>query len=753
MQFLYFMFPQNLDVYSLVAAVSLNGLGAIGVVVVLFFGLFIVSAVVVSILIKGARDAEAQAEENLKTEIEERKKAEARAENEAKARTEAEKKLQAEKKARTTAEAEAQAKNNARMIAEEKAAAYARARDEAERKAESEVAARTEAEERAKAEVEARIRAEEKLKDEIKERARIEKEAAEAIRLAKAEAEEKAKSYAQLLAEAEQKLKTEIEERKKAETKAGDEARAKAKTDKLAKTGIMPSDEELATGSKEVADSEAKCPTSEQLDVDFFTPPQNSTEPHSERTAKRDNDTSVQMLTTTSERQPVYQPSVRTAGSVRPRVSSSQGDTGSSQQRPLSMSVRIVFGHRNNWHVSLLPGRSTELSDSLQVQGPNGTEEWNAYQDEWYEDIHPPNLQIILENGARWESCQANSSDIRWVLSGREIYVLAPATTISGYVSVPRLILSEDHLVLCKQPMEEVVRQALSEAGCSAKNVVSNFNESLPGWLLFQGVRPTVAIEHDDSVGLLNILRPVHDVEIVLRGGIRLGRSKWLNDYPPDVRIRGMSNNNLKVIIDGKSASANESGNYTAPNWDNAGIHIVFCAGVSQSYELCDGLHEWECFKAFEYEVGSQNSIDYPSVMICGPIVKSTGEENDVTLTPTTNNCLLGAVPGNVAITTAARNIWTSHHLTVAEFPIAWTLPACPLRCDRRRASIKLVRPLAVASEDSTAKISQQAKLRWCYKILNASRRRLRVEPNTDIAKQLWKGYKQAARQLWRKLR
>lgn len=526
---------------------------------------------------------------------------------------------------------------------------------------------------------------------------------------------------------------------------AGSERDKEPEYDELTKTGGITADKEVTTDSTEVG-------ASGQLDSVSSAQP-SSVEFWSDQPTKHDDDASVQARATSRQRQPVYQPPVRTAESVRPRGRTSQGETVNSRHRALSMSVRIIFRHRNNWHVSLLPPRSAELGDDVEIKGPNGTEEWNACQDEWYGDIQPSNMHILIEKGAQWESCQTDGNEVRWVLAGREIYVLAPSTTISGYVSAPRLILSEDHLVLCTQRMKEAVRQALSEAGCLEATPVVSCSELLPGWILFQGVRPTVAIEHDDSAGILNILRPIYNIEILFQGGIRLGRSTWLKGYPPDIRIRGTSNTDIEVIIDGRSASADDNGKYKVSNWDEPGLHTVFCGGVSQSYELCDGLQEWEYFKAFEYQVGGQNMIDVSSVMICGPIVKSIGEDCDVVLTPATNTCLLGAVPGHIIISPHSPDVRTSEYLAVAEFPVAWTLPACPLRSNRSATSIRLVRPLAVASGSGSLRIGRQAKLRWCYKILNASRKHLRVEPYNEVALQLWADYKQAARQLWRKLR
>ncbi|MFH1882176.1 MAG: hypothetical protein ABIL62_05640, partial [Planctomycetota bacterium] len=85
-------------------------------------------------------------------------------------------------------------------------------------------------------------------------------------------------------------------------------------------------------------------------------------------------------------------------------------------------------------------------------------------------------------------------------------------------------------------------------------------------------------------------------------------------------------------------------------------------------------------------------------------------------------------------------------------FPVIWTIPANPYQCDRSMSFVKLIRVKKVAlTQNST--YTRDEILQWSYAILNASRKRLRLEPNTGEAKELWAEYKRKARCLWKQLR
>ena len=123
---------------------------------------------------------------------------------------------------------------------------------------------------------------------------------------------------------------------------------------------------------------------------------------------------------------------------------------------------------------------------------------------------------------------------------------------------------------------------------------------SLTAGCFFRNVLATTALPHNPEDGIINILRPVHDVEIELRGGIRIERSKWLNGHPPQVRLRG-DHDNLDLVIDQQSAICDPDNIYTVPGWDSLGVHRVFCGGATASYELVNAPSQWDSFPAFTH--------------------------------------------------------------------------------------------------------------------------------------------------------
>jgi hypothetical protein len=315
---------------------------------------------------------------------------------------------------------------------------------------------------------------------------------------------------------------------------------------------------------------------------------------------------------------------------------------------------------------------------------------------------------------------------------------------------VPRLILLENHLVLCREDQREAVRQALADAGCTAANEVNG--DGLPaGWILFQEIQPTRAIHHDDSAGIFNVLRPVHNVEIVFEGGIRLGRANWLNGHPPRIRVRG-AGRVVEVLIDEQRASVEGSAGYTAPGWDAPGLHTVFCGGIAESYQLVDGVQQWDQFDAFVYRP-SWAETDQRGVAICGPIVKPVANYQAIALTPTSNSCLLGPVPGQITFWAQPYDVRAKEFVSIAGFPIVWTLPANPLRCDKSQSAVRLSDRRYVEDNHSILVSDREMVLRWCRAILDAARKGLPTKPDTREARRLWHEYKRAARRLWKKLR
>lgn len=506
-----------------------------------------------------------------------------------------------------------------------------------------------------------------------------------------------------------------------------------------------------ATGDTETESEDTR--TAEPILLeDEVTVIKHKTEKEPDRSNGNDGEpvTAKRRETTPRQKPPKYQPTIRTPETTKRNKRQKESERKGSRVLSLKMCVHVVFGLRKRCRVSLLPTRSGDIGEEMEVRGPNGQEIWSVYQDEWYSGILPPNIDKLLKQGSDWEH---PGTQTRWVLSGREIYVLAPSPTINGYVSVPRLILGEDHLVLCNKNRQAAVREALAEAGCFQTTIISEVGGVPVDWVLFQSVRPTIPIQHDHEAGIYNILRPLHDLEIVIKGGIRLSHSTWLNGYPPHIRIRGVSGDEPEVMIDGKPASADANGNYSSSGWDKPGLHTVFVGGVTQSYELGDGVQEWSMFDAFVYRPNFAETSNR-TIRICGPIVAPNTGDGDVSLTPSTNTCFLGAIPGQIAFSPKPNDVRSSEFLAVSGFLLVWTLPTNPLGSDRSLACVKLIRSQHVVLKHNRAFLDNRENvLRWCYKILEASYKRLRIIPDTVESHELWADYKRAARRLRRQLR
>ncbi len=260
--------------------------------------------------------------------------------------------------------------------------------------------------------------------------------------------------------------------------------------------------------------------------------------------------------------------------------------------------------------------------------------------------------------------------------------------------------------------------------------------------------RPSVAIKHDQEAGIFNVLRPIHALRICFEGGIRLSGSTWLNRYPPKIRITGENAGDIEVLIDGQQASLDSARNYIAPEWDAEGRHIVFCGGVSESYELNGGMEAWELFEAYSYNLPGAHPIS-----VCGPIVFSMQDDTELSLIPASNTCLIGSIPGEIDCRRQSSKIRTSTLLAQSRFRAVWNLPADPLRCDKATSSVRLMKALPPGPPQHITRPSERwIVLRWCQTILNASRKGLRIYPDTDDARSLWLEYKDKARQLRRQL-
>jgi hypothetical protein len=402
----------------------------------------------------------------------------------------------------------------------------------------------------------------------------------------------------------------------------------------------------------------------------------------------------------------------------------------------LEIRVRLTFDRFGFCAVGLLPVRTEEIDNEVDVKS-RGISLRLVSQEDWYQDLLFDNIGDLLRQGLELKGLLAEQRPARWLLTGRNVYVLASHPRASGFVSTPRLTLGRSHVVLCVVEQLHQVEATLNEAGCQKYTKLDQSHGVPTGWVGLRGVSPTKAIPLELGSDPFYAIKPAPDIDIELEGGVRLRNSVWLKGYPPQIKLLGESNGAVKILIDGKEAQQTVEGSLVVDGYDISGEHSVYCHGLScsRSYSIEDPPDSWQQWPAYHFDQAD----------ICGPLVLPTAEaaSGPAFTVPMTNPLLLGAEPGQI--------FWCSQRKVVhwkgfVPFDVVWALPAQPLICDKKTARILQFADTPVR----TSKTRVNSGLSWCNAILDASRKGLQIENGSANSTARWREYKKVARDIRR---
>ena len=759
--------------------------------------------------LKRAEEERAAAEKEVQRKAEE-EKARLRAEEERAALEKEVQRKAEEEKARLQAEEEQAAaekevqrkaeEEKARLRAEEERAA---AENEVQRKAEEEKARLRAEEERAAAEKEVQRKAEEekaRLQAEVEqaaaekevqrkaeeEKARLQAEVEQAA--AEKEVQRKAEEEkARLQAEEEQAAVEKEVQRKTEEEKArlrAEEERAAAEKEVQRKAeeekARLRAEEERAAAEKEVQRKteeekarlraeEERAAAEQQAAIEFEdgrNPPAADEDPQTTvaPTSAAGSEANASRGAVSPRAPHQYRPVPR----VRPaQLECEPASTErTTRERALPIEVRLVFEQAGFCRISLLPRRAAGLPVKLSVAGSGEPPELLALQDEWYQDVFLANPNRLLEEGIEWVGVLPDGGQARWSLGGRELFVLARHRDLSGFVTTSRLVLGEEHVVLCVAGRLSDVRAAIDKTGSPEPALLSSDSGVPAGWVGLRGVVPRIPIAPGPIANILGALCPLAEVDVALDGGIRIDRQTWLSGFPPRIRLRGDASAVLTVVIDGHDATLGPEGGYVAPGWDDPGDHSIWCTSGSRTYTIRGGAESWEPWDAYTWSLGeSGGEAKELRPAICGVLVRVPGAArtgSHTVVVPASTPVLIGAVPGEIELCMRRSDVRAGLCVGFPWFEPVWAMPANALHCDRRSARILLigaplvVRPISLhptpRAKGRHLRGPDRRLFEWCAAIRTAANKGLQVEPPEAGLQELWQKYKRQARTLLRRM-
>jgi len=440
-----------------------------------------------------------------------------------------------------------------------------------------------------------------------------------------------------------------------------------------------------------------------------------------------------------------YRPAARTPRELRP-ASQRRPKDSDPRERALSIALRLSFRPGGICQFSLLAQRRSDFPYRINVRMLGRTEVFSTLQDDWYELRAPAELGELLRSGAIGVAVLPGNNILKWTLAQRDVYVLGVVPDFGGYVTVSRLVIGEEHVILCDSALRGSVADALAAAGCAAFSEVNSTDGIPDGWIAFRNVNPTKPVPALNDGGILDTLRPLADLEIALRHGIKVDRSDWLLGHGPTIILHGDVAAAGVVLIDGQPAAINDAGVCDAPGKGDIGEHTVWSASKFRSYRIVEGLQEWEAWPAHR----PSNSV------VCGaavfPMSGSKGHERGL-IVPSRDAVLIGARVGEIHHCLPDPRSRSSSNVVFPAFDPIWLIPRFPLRCDRAIPVIHTSTTLSTPNAQTPDGSVRRSLREWCRLILDAHHRRLVVEPSNATTEALWNAYEQVAHAHWRRLK
>ena len=253
----------------------------------------------------------------------------------------------------------------------------------------------------------------------------------------------------------------------------------------------------------------------------------------------------------------VNPPKRRPGARVQPRTVQREQPRG----QPLEVNIQAVFARHGFCQIRLLGERPSDGAQEVEVRSGREIFVLSAFGDAWYEVSAGENLPALLGEGFQLSACDTSGAQPSWRLSGRDVYVLAGRHGLAGSVSTTWLRMGrDDQVVLCKAGRVQEVMTVLEQAGCGQMEAHGEDYGAPAGWVFFRRVKPLRTLPHASGNDILDVLRPLPEVEIELDNGLWLYDSVWLAGFPPKISVSGDIPSHTEVRVDDHPAALQANG-------------------------------------------------------------------------------------------------------------------------------------------------------------------------------------------------
>ena len=375
--------------------------------------------------------------------------------------------------------------------------------------------------------------------------------------------------------------------------------------------------------------------------------------------------------------------------------------------------------------MSVLMSRIEGMPEVLDVRAGGESYPLEAISDNQFAPIQPSSHDLI---SAGFVAETDGEPVRRWIRTARDIHAFSPRPGVSGFASVPRVLIGQENVVLCKAPLALTVQQCASAAGSDP--LIEVEGPGIPeGWRCFRSYWPRHPADFGAVDDIFLALNPLPDASIQLSGGIESARGIWALGAPPIIRVLGAVPLPGELSIDGKAAAQSSDQEWTAPGWDSLGSHTIHFAGLSRTYEIAKIEEDWP----------SWTTAGDTAFSACGARVSAATGRQALAITGGPY-WLLGAAAGDLALASRSSRAVS---MAAPAFPPVWALP--PIGPGRQSPAIALTH--RAAPRPPSASRSRDEIVRWCQLIRRAG------SPNGSSEVELWREYRKFARSLRRKWR